>query len=145
MYFLDQAFASYSLSDLGHSRWLTIGTSMRTLLAALALGLHRLHAVTLADPLVGSWYIGGFNRLTPAMIRYAVIAAVASRPSESLSVALLEDDRAVMNIDSYEAQLREELEWVYSVDLQVFQLLGTLVGPDAHACVGIHVQCGAAW
>ena len=67
------------------------------------------------------------------MIRYAVIAAVASRPSGSLSVALLEDDRAVMNIDSYEAQLREELEWVYSVDLQVFQLLGTIVGPDAHA------------
>ena len=121
---------------------------MRTLLAALALGLHRLHAVTLADPLVGSWYIGGFNRLTPAMIRYAVIAAVASRPSESLSVALLEDDRAVMNIDSYEAQLREELEWVYSVDLQVFQLLGTLVGPDAHAtalrtdCIDAsHVSC----
>ena len=57
MYFLDQAFTSYSLSHLGHSRWLTIGTSMRTLLAGVALGLHRLHAVTLAVLLVASYYI----------------------------------------------------------------------------------------
>ena len=87
------------------SRWLIVGSSMRTLLAGCALGLWGFHTATLADPSVSSYHIGGFSRLDVAMLRDAVIAGISSRPSEALALDLLEDDRAMRSIDMYEASV----------------------------------------
>ena len=77
----------FRFKKFSSSRWLTIGTSMRTLVTACALGLRGLLAFTLADPCVSSYYIGGFSRLTGPMLQYAAIASVAYRPCKALSMA----------------------------------------------------------
>ena len=102
----------FRFKKFSSSRWITIGCCLRTRVAACALGLRRLVQVTLDDPTVSSYYLGGFRKLSAAMRRFSVVAAISSRPTEALSLAMLEDDRAVKNIGSYEACLKGELDWM---------------------------------
>ena len=124
-----------------------MGSSMRTLIASCALGMRGLWAFTVSDPAVSSYYIGGFGRLNLAMLRYGVIAGISSRTSECLSLDLMEDDRAVRNIDAYEATLREELHWIAQLPSATNDLLGSLIeaqpGSDLRPeCLdAAHVAC----
>ena len=122
------------------SRWLTIGCSLRTLIAACALGIRRLHAFTMADSSVGQHYIKGFGRLNEAMLHYSLIAAISARPSEALSLALLEDDRAVMHIDAYEAHLRDEVTWIEDISEPVWEMLASVVKPGSF-CRAVRSEC----
>ena len=88
---------------------------MRTLVAACVLGLRRLHHYTLDDPKVGTYYLGGFSKLTAPMVRFSAVSAIASRPTGALSLAVLEDDRAVRNIGAYEACLQDEMDWMQNL------------------------------
>ena len=123
--------AVFRFKKFSHSRWLTIGCSLRTLIAACALGIRRLHRVTVADPLVGTYYRGGFSKLNAAILRYSVIAAISCRPSETLAWALLEDERAVMHIEVYESHLKEEVEWIESIGQPVWCLLSSVIDPGS--------------
>ena len=82
---------------------------------------------TLADPSVSSYCIGGFSRLDVAMLRYAVLAGISSRPSETLALDLLEDNRAARSIALYEAHLRDKVELIETIPASVFQLLARLI------------------
>ena len=59
------------------------------------------------DPKVGTYYLGGFSKLTTPIVRFSAVAAIASRPTEALSLAVLEDDKTARNIGAYEACLQE--------------------------------------
>ena len=124
-----------------------MGSSTRTLIASCALGMRGLWAFTVSDPAVSSYYIGGFSRFNLAMLRYAMIAGISLRTSECSSLDLLEDDRAVRNIDAYEATLREELHWIAQLPSATYDLLASLievqVGSDLRSdCLdSAHVAC----
>ena len=75
------------------------------------------------DDKVGSYYLGGFSKLSGPMRYFCVVAAISSRPTEALSLALLEDDRAVRNVEAYEACLHEEMDWMQNLTLPVWELL----------------------
>ena len=63
---------------LSSSRWLTIGCSLRTLVAACALGIRNLHQLTIDDLKVGTYCPGGLKRLTAPMRLFSVVAAISS-------------------------------------------------------------------
>ena len=100
---------------------------MRTLLAACAMGLQDLFKMVVDDPSSSLYDLGGFKRLNKPMLRYAVVAALSSRPLESLMVELLEDDRAVRDIQVLEESVRDELEWLAGIDGGVWLLLQSLL------------------
>ena len=122
------------------SRWLTVGTSMRTLIAACALGIRHLHQFTIEDPQVSQYYLSGFKNLSGPMRHLAVVAALSSRPTEALSLAMLEDDRAVRNIENYESILADEVHWLQQLSLPVWRLL-SLASDSGSDCRAIRSEC----
>ena len=68
----------FRFRQFSSSRWITVGCSLRTLIAACALGIRRLHQVTVDDPTVGTYYLGGFSKLTSPILRFSVVAAMYS-------------------------------------------------------------------
>ena len=119
----DACMTVFRFKKYSTSRWLTVGCCCRTLIASLALGLHRLHELCIIDPKVGNYYLNGFSTLTPSMRRFCVVAALASRSTEALGLAVLDDDRAVRQILSYESILEEEMHWLTMLPEPVWHLL----------------------
>ena len=105
----------FRVNKFSSSRWIAIGCCLRTLIAACALGIRKLHQLTVDDPKVGTYYLGGFSKLTSPMLRFTEVAAISSRPTEALSLALLVDDRAVRNLEAYEAHLQDEIDWMQNL------------------------------
>ena len=122
------------------SRWISIGSSLRTLVAACALGIRYLYQFTIDDPKVGTYYLGGFKRLTAPMRLFSVVAAISSRPTETLSLAVFEDDRAVRNIEAYEGHLQEEIDWLQNLNEPVWHLL-ELACDSGSSCRAIRSDC----
>ena len=56
-----------------------------------------------------------------------------------MSLDLLDDDRAVRNIDAYEATLREELHWIVQLPSVTYDLLGSLI--EAQAGSDLRSKC----
>ena len=104
------------------SRWISIGCSMRTLVASCALGLRELHQFTLDDG-APTYYLGGFQKLSGPMRYFTVLAAISSRPTEARSLAVLGNDRAVRNVEACEACLQEEMDWMHNRSEPVGQML----------------------
>ena len=123
------------------NRWISVGTSLRTLVAACALGVRQLHQFTMDDDKVGSYYLGGFSKLSGPMRYFCVVAAISSRPTEALSLALLEDDRAVRNVEAYEACLHEEMDWMQNLTLPVWELLELVACTSDSSCRAIRSDC----
>ena len=103
-------------------RWISVGCSLRTLVASCALGLRELHQATI-DAGASTYYLGGFRKLTGNMRLFSVITAIASRPTEALSLMMLEDDRAVRLIEEYEGCLSEEMQWMAHISDPVWEML----------------------
>lgn len=114
-------------------RWLSIGTSMRSLIASCLLGLRGIYKLTVDDPRVSLFNLSGFGRVSSQILRFAAIASVACRPVESAIVALMEDDRALMQSASLKAGCVEELGWIQSLPLGVWTKLAAVVGPGCSA------------
>ena len=139
----------YRFKKFSSSRWISIGSCLRTLIASCALGIRELHKMTIEAPGVGSYYLGGFSRLNGALRHVSVVAALSSRPTESLALTVLEDDRAVRNIQDYEDTLQDEMEWLQTIGELVWDLLalasdsgssGRSIRADCLDCA--HTSCG---
>jgi hypothetical protein len=97
------------LRSFSEGRFLTMSSVMRNLIAAVSLGLQSLVEFTLGAPGVSHYYLGGATRLSPAILHYAVIAALASRPADRLLEMILDDDRVALHCDAYHSAFCEEL------------------------------------
>lgn len=97
------------------SRFLTVASSMRSLCGALALGLEQWLRLVYEDEAQSQYYIRGSKRLTEAINKYSVVASFAAWPADAAMVALMEDDRLVATVDSIEADLMVELQWLADI------------------------------
>ena len=76
------------------SRWITIGVCSRRLVASMLIGLSGLADRIRDDPAASGWYIHGFwDYVTPDVLRYAIVASLASRPVDAALGEMLSDDR----------------------------------------------------
>jgi hypothetical protein len=102
-------------------------------MAASAVGLRSLYAFIEKDRSVSMCYLSGFSRLFAGMLRYAAVCAVASRPTEALLMSLLEDDRVVRQLDTYEEVCADELRWIEDAPEELFELLAISAGQPSTA------------
>ena len=70
-------------------------------------------------------YLGGPGRLvsSEAIGRFAVAAALSTRPADRVLSLMLEDDRLVLRCDMYFSSMREELEALWAVPRSTLDLL----------------------
>ena len=130
-------------------RWHGVGGSCRLLLRALTVGLEGLVAYTREDPLVGDYYLHGFDRFGQAERRYMVLAALCSWPAEKFISAVLQDDRLLRDVAKYKATLEQGLCWLEDMSDQVWKSLAqTAKVPEDwpnlkdQCLTAAHVSCG---
>ena len=108
------------------SRWLSMGSSMRSLCASLLLGLEVLVQHVRLQPHVSDFYLGGSKRLTCRNKRYAVLASLCSYLPDAFLMEVLEDSRVPMHLEELSHAVLEEFDFLKALPMQVWDLLGGL-------------------
>ena len=110
------------------SRFLTMGSASRRLVAAMYTGIEPFVETLLSNPSVMKYHLEGFRRLAdPRVRRTVVIASLASRPADAVLAVLMEDNRAALRLPELKAALVEEIEWVSDLSEDIWETLGSMV------------------
>lgn len=119
------------LRKFTESRWCTAGPSCRALLGCLAVGLEHLVSSARKDPNTSDFYISGFSRLSPHVKMYIVRASFVSYVPDSFLQELMEDDRVVRRLDTFETTMVEELTWLDNLKPNTWARIASVAGPGA--------------
>ena len=109
------------------SRFLSLGTSSRGLVASMAVGLEGLVALTRADPLATDFHLHGFSHLSQHCRELAVVCAMASYPADSGLQLILADDRLAAQHAEFWRGMLEEQQWLQELPLQVWSALVSIL------------------
>jgi len=132
------------------SRWLTVGTSARTVVAALLTGIESLVRAIEKDPTCSKFYIRGFGRLATSRKWFLVRAAIVSRVAEGFQAELMEDSRVTRTYDALWRSAVDEVKWVVDLPVSVWDTLASVcdrsAGSLADACIaGAHISFHFLW
>jgi hypothetical protein len=110
------------------SRWITVGDSSRSLLAAMCLGLAGWVRYTRKDPRASDWYLHGFSHLQPRVLLYCAVGALASPVCDSVLMELLDDDRLAKRAGDIMEAMGNEIQWVADISSHTWGRLASIVG-----------------
>ena len=102
--------------------------------------MRELHQFTVDNGTL-TYYLGGLKNLTGPMRYFSVVGAFSSQLTEALSLAVVEEDVVVRNMESYESCLREEIDWMQNLGEPVWQLLELAACSEGSACRAIGSAC----
>ena len=146
---LSSTFKFVRFSD---SRFLTVGTSCRVLVAGVILGLEDLIEHIRKAPSASLFYLHGFLRLRaePDRMRFVVEAAFVSRASDGVLAFILEDPRVGRHHDEIWQILCEDMSSILSVPISVWEAVGAVAELSSEqfraACIrGAHVSFHFMW
>jgi hypothetical protein len=94
------------------SRWITVGDSSRSLLAAMCLGLGGWVRYTRKDPRASDFYLHGFTHLQPRVLLYCAVGALASPVCDAVLMELLDDDRLAKRAGEIMEIMGNEIQWL---------------------------------
>lgn len=120
---VDIVMAVFTFRSFTDSRWCTIGGACRTLIASLSLGLENVIGRIRADKACSDYYIGGFARLSPHVLKYAATAAASAHVSDAVLAELLEDDRLAVRAPYLVSLMREEMDYLQLLSPTFWHLL----------------------
>ena len=103
------------------SRWATVGTSCRGLVAAMLSGFESLVCFVRADPKASDFHIHGFTKLTLQAKKFVATAALASYVSEAFLLQLMHDSRVPLRSAELEEALNDEMSYVASLKDEVWE------------------------
>ena len=128
----------WRFQKFSESRWLTIGTSARRMLAAWATGLPDFVRMLRQDKSLSHFYINGFSRLTQDRLAFLVVAGMSSRVAEGVQGELMKDNRVALRYEQLWATASEELRWLIDVQ-DIWDVFSPFCGvrPDMlrHECI----------
>jgi hypothetical protein len=112
------------------TRWAGVGVAARRLILSLSVGLETLVKMVMQSG--GSsndkYHLGGFKRCSPKVKLYVAIASLALYPVEGFSISLLEDDRFLLRAPTLWEDILEELQYVSSMSMSVWNAIAVVVG-----------------
>ena len=117
--------AVWRFPHFSDSRWLTVGTSCRTMTAAFLTGIEdlvqhiRKHSTKL-------FYLRGFARLDVPKKEFIVVCGVVSRVAEALQAHLMHDNRVAKQLESIWDVLAKQMKWVIDLPADTYSLLGEI-------------------
>ena len=120
--------ASWRFHHFTESRWLTIGCSSRTMVAATLTGIEDLVAFIKKDKKNSLFYLRGFDRLRGPAKEFLVVATVASRVAEAFQTELMHDNRVARNLDGLWMILGEQLRSIIDLPEETWSVMGETCG-----------------
>jgi len=106
----------WSFRRFSDSRWISLGSSCRTLLAAVVLGLPDLVDEILANPRASSYFLSGFKHFSDRVARMTATVATCSFVSDSVLAALLDDDRVPNMLPRLVADIKDDLAYAMGIE-----------------------------
>ena len=133
------------------SRWLTVGSSCRSLVAGILTGIESLVHFIYKNPRASKFYLNGFGRLRQSRKEFLVVASIVGRVAEAFQYELMKDSRVAKVYDTLWMAAAKEMKWVVDLSASTYALLGSLCGITgnvlADRCIsGAHISmnsCGA--
>ena len=127
---LHSAFKFTTFTD---SRFLSVGVSSRSVVAALVLGVRDLVDVIKQDPGSSKFYLGGFDRLFQDSTRMLFVAQAAfvSRVADGVLASVMEDPRVALNHDELWDALCNDMKFVLNIDGNVWEAVAAVAGCEA--------------
>ena len=110
------------------SRWVTIGTNCKSIVASLLVGIVDLTNYIRARPRESEWFIKGMDRLQSQERQFFVVAAIVSHLSDSVLCNLLEDGRLTLTIDAVLGELSDEQSFATMIPDAIFEVLLVAAG-----------------
>ena len=114
------------------SRFLSVGSSSRTVVAGLLTGLEDLVTFIRTEQKGSLYYLNGFGRLNNSLKLFMVRCAVVSRVAESVLLDLMEDPRVCQRYSALWEIMCEEMMWVATLGQVVWEKLAHISGACAH-------------
>ena len=105
------------------SRWCSMGASCRQLLASLLLGVSAIVDMCFADPSCSDYYLNGYKMLVPETVEFLSVCALSSYVADASLTHLLADSRLAHILTDLEMSLHEELEFLQSLDSDVYETM----------------------
>ena len=132
------------------SRFLTVGTSSRTMVAGCLTGIKGLVDFITHDTNASLFYLNGHARLTADRRAFLVVVAMVIRLAESALQSLLEDPRVATTYDSLWQTMADEMMWLAQLPLCVWEVLGCVAEMGAvelrSRCIaGAHTSFHFIW
>ena len=112
------------------SRWITLGQSSRTIVAALLTGVSGLVAHILQSENETPFYLRGFKNLTAGRKHFLVLCSLVGRVPEAVMSELMEDGRVAQKYEDLWIQAAEEMRFVCTLRPHVWDSLGVVCGED---------------
>ena len=113
----------WEIKQFSASRWATVGTSCRGLLAAMLSGFESLVSFVRADPKASDFHLHGFTKLTLPAKRFVATAGLASYVSEGFLLQLMQDSRVPLKCAELEEALNDEVSYLAGVKDVVWNAL----------------------
>ena len=110
------------------SRWITMGESSRSLLAAMCLGLQGWVQYTRKDPRASDYYLHGFSHLQPNVLLYCAVAALASPVCDAVLMELLHDDRLAKRAGDIKEAMGSEIQWIADIGDFSWERVASVLG-----------------
>ncbi len=139
---VETILAVFTFTQFTDSRWVTVGRSCRTFLAAHALGLRDLIGLIRADKAMSDYHMHGFACADNHVLRYAAVAAMSSYVSDEVLCALLKDDRLAVRAPACSNILREEMDRLCAIPAEVWQVAGRAAGESGNVLKAMSIKAG---
>ena len=132
--------STWKFVKFSDSRWLSAGSSCRTIVAGVLTGLEDLAQLIVDDPAASKFYLGGFARLRsdPSRVEFVTGASFVSRAVDGVLASILEDPRVARNYDDIFQLLCDDTMWLVRLPSHVWEAVASAMGMDAH---GLRASC----
>ena len=119
--------------DFSDTRWVKVGRCGRNYVRSLIVGIDKLVELAMRSDAICKYHLGGYQRKCSSTVRtYLTVAACASRPSETLLLELLHDDRFLLHSQRYWQVMVDELSYLTVLSPDFWSTLASLLtGGDA--------------
>ena len=131
--------AAWHFKSFSESRWLTVGASCRTMVAAFLTGIQGLVRLIMKESST-IFFLRGFDRLDARRMEFMTTCAVASRIPEALQVNLMKDNRVAKTADSLWEDGAKMLKWAIDLPAASYALLGELCNRSGSAMKDICIH-----
>ena len=113
------------------SRFTSLGTATRALMASVVAGLPALVELTRDDPHCSDFHLRGTSKLDQSSKHAAALIALATWPAETFTYELMEDDRLGRRPEAVRQLVNDEVTFLMSLPDGVWEILATSIGNAA--------------
>lgn len=106
------------------SRWATVGTSCRGVVAAILTGFSDLVQTIRSDPRASDYHISGYGKLTNKVKQFVGTAAMAAYVCDAFLLELMADSRVPLRLRELEDAMNDEMRFLANTSDSVWAWLG---------------------